>query len=69
MISNGLAVMSLGYIGALVGKPVMEGGGVLIKTFLGINVFNTKAEEHNPDQLLDLIAALEPSLAASIYKT
>lgn len=61
VISNGTAVLGLGNIGALAGKPVMEGKGVLFKTFSGIDVFDIEVDEQNPDKLIDIIAALEPT--------
>ena len=61
VISNGTAVLGLGNIGALAGKPVMEGKGVLFKKFSGIDVFDIEVDEHNPDKLIDIIAALEPT--------
>ena len=61
VISNGTAVLGLGNIGALAGKPVMEGKGVLFKKFAGINVFDIEVNEHNPDKLVDIIASLEPT--------
>ncbi|KFK96898.1 MULTISPECIES: NADP-dependent oxaloacetate-decarboxylating malate dehydrogenase [unclassified Serratia (in: enterobacteria)] len=61
VISNGTAVLGLGNIGALAGKPVMEGKGVLFKKFSGIDVFDIEVDEHDPDKLIDIIAALEPT--------
>lgn len=61
MISNGTAVLGLGNIGALAGKPVMEGKGVLFKKFAGVNVFDIEIDERNPDKLVDIIASLEPT--------
>ena len=61
VISNGTAVLGLGNIGALAGKPVMEGKGVLFKKFAGINVFDIEIDEHDPDKLVDIIASLEPT--------
>lgn len=61
VISNGTAVLGLGNIGALAGKPVMEGKGVLFKKFAGIDVFDIEVDEHDPDKLIDVIAALEPT--------
>ncbi|TKI06545.1 NADP-dependent oxaloacetate-decarboxylating malate dehydrogenase [Martelella alba] len=61
VISNGSAVLGLGNIGALAGKPVMEGKGVLFKKFSGIDVFDIEIDEHDPDKLIDIIAALEPT--------
>ncbi|BEV71401.1 MULTISPECIES: NADP-dependent malic enzyme [unclassified Paludibacterium] len=61
VISNGTAVLGLGNIGALAGKPVMEGKGVLFKKFAGIDVFDIEVDENDPDKLVDIIAALEPT--------
>ncbi|AJJ64413.1 NADP-dependent oxaloacetate-decarboxylating malate dehydrogenase [Yersinia aldovae] len=61
VISNGTAVLGLGNIGALAGKPVMEGKGVLFKKFSGIDVFDLEIDELNPDKLIDIIASLEPT--------
>ncbi|HBI11666.1 MAG TPA: NADP-dependent oxaloacetate-decarboxylating malate dehydrogenase [Franconibacter pulveris] len=61
VISNGTAVLGLGNIGALAGKPVMEGKGVLFKKFAGIDVFDIEIDEHDPDKLIDVVAALEPT--------
>ena len=61
VISNGTAVLGLGDIGPLAGKPVMEGKGVLFKKFAGIDVFDIEIAEHDPDKLIDIIAALEPT--------
>jgi malate dehydrogenase (oxaloacetate-decarboxylating)(NADP+) len=61
VISNGTAVLGLGDIGPLAGKPVMEGKGVLFKKFAGIDVFDIEIAEHDPDKLVDIIAALEPT--------
>ncbi|TCJ96254.1 malate dehydrogenase (oxaloacetate-decarboxylating)(NADP+) [Volucribacter psittacicida] len=61
VISNGSAVLGLGNIGALAGKPVMEGKGVLFKKFAGVDVFDIEIDEHDPDKLVDIIAALEPT--------
>ncbi|KTS29642.1 NADP-dependent oxaloacetate-decarboxylating malate dehydrogenase [Pantoea stewartii] len=61
VISNGTAVLGLGNIGALAGKPVMEGKGVLFKKFAGIDVFDIEVDEQDPDKLIDVIAALEPT--------
>ena len=62
VITNGTAVLGLGNIGALAGKPVMEGKGCLFKKFAGIDVFDIELAEHDPDKLVDIIAALEPTL-------
>lgn len=61
VISNGTAVLGLGNIGALAGKPVMEGKGVLFKKFSGIDVFDLEVDENDPDKLIDIVAALEPT--------
>ncbi|MEI7256526.1 NADP-dependent oxaloacetate-decarboxylating malate dehydrogenase [Dickeya dadantii] len=61
VISNGTAVLGLGNIGALAGKPVMEGKGVLFKKFSGVDVFDIEVDEQDPDKLIDVIAALEPT--------
>ncbi|SPW27951.1 NADP-dependent malic enzyme [Edwardsiella tarda] len=61
VISNGTAVLGLGNIGALAGKPVMEGKGVLFKKFAGIDVFDIEVDELDPDKLIEVIAALEPT--------
>lgn len=61
VISNGTAVLGLGNIGALAGKPVMEGKGVLFKKFAGIDVFDIEIDEREPDKLIEIVAALEPT--------
>ena len=61
VITNGTAVLGLGSIGALAGKPVMEGKGVLFKNFAGIDVFDIELNERDPDKLVDIIASLEPT--------
>ncbi|MDH3000850.1 malic enzyme [Chelonobacter oris] len=61
VISNGTAVLGLGNIGALAGKPVMEGKGVLFKKFAGVDVFDIEVDERDPDKLVEIIAALEPT--------
>ncbi|RTL47310.1 MAG: NADP-dependent malic enzyme [Rhodocyclaceae bacterium] len=61
VITNGTAVLGLGNIGPLAGKPVMEGKGVLFKKFAGIDVFDLEVNEHDPDKLVDIIASLEPT--------
>ena len=62
VITNGTAVLGLGDIGPLAGKPVMEGKGCLFKKFAGIDVFDIELDERDPDKLVDMIAALEPTL-------
>ncbi len=61
VVSNGTAVLGLGNIGALAGKPVMEGKGVLFKKFAGIDVFDIEIDEQDPDKLINVVAALEPT--------
>ena len=61
VITNGTAVLGLGNIGPLAGKPVMEGKGVLFKKFAGIDVFDIEVAENDPDKLVDIIASLEPT--------
>ena len=62
VITNGTAVLGLGNIGPLAAKPVMEGKGCLFKKFAGIDVFDIELNERDPDKLVDIIAALEPTL-------
>ncbi len=62
VVTNGTAVLGLGNIGPLAAKPVMEGKGCLFKKFAGIDVFDIELAEHDPDKLVDIIAALEPTL-------
>lgn len=61
VITNGSAVLGLGNIGALAGKPVMEGKVVLFKKFAGIDAFDIEIDETDPDKLVDIIAALHPT--------
>ena len=61
VITNGTAVLGLGAIGPLAAKPVMEGKAVLFKKFAGIDVFDIEVNERDPDKLVDVIAALEPT--------
>ena len=61
VVTNGTAVLGLGNIGPLAAKPVMEGKGVLFKKFAGIDVFDIELAESDPDRLIDIIAALEPT--------
>lgn len=62
VVTNGTAVLGLGNIGPLAAKPVMEGKGCLFKKFAGIDVFDIELNETDPDKLVDIIAALEPTL-------
>ncbi|HYC05725.1 MAG TPA: NADP-dependent malic enzyme [Azospirillaceae bacterium] len=61
VITNGTAVLGLGDIGPLAAKPVMEGKGVLFKKFAGIDVFDIEIDQKDPDKLVEIIAALEPT--------
>src|SRR5213079_70725 len=61
VITNGSAVLGLGNIGALAGKPVMEGKGCLFKKFAGIDVFDIEINEMDPDKIIEVVAALEPT--------
>ncbi len=61
VVTNGTAVLGLGDIGPLAGKPVMEGKGVLFKKFSGIDVFDIEINEKDPEKLVEIIAALEPT--------
>ncbi|MEO8821076.1 MAG: NADP-dependent malic enzyme [Ginsengibacter sp.] len=61
VISNGSAVLGLGNIGALAGKPVMEGKGVLFKIFADIDVFDIEINESDPEKFVEIVAALEPT--------
>ena len=64
VITNGTAVLGLGDIGPLASKPVMEGKGVLFKKFAGVDVFDIEINEKDPQKLVDVIAALEPTFGA-----
>jgi malate dehydrogenase (oxaloacetate-decarboxylating)(NADP+) len=61
VISNGTAVLGLGDIGPLAGKPVMEGKGILFKRFADIDVFDLEISCKDPGKLVDIIASLEPT--------
>jgi malate dehydrogenase (oxaloacetate-decarboxylating)(NADP+) len=61
VVTNGTAVLGLGAIGPLAAKPVMEGKAVLFKKFAGIDVFDIEIAELDPDRLIEVIAALEPT--------
>ncbi|HZF76098.1 MAG TPA: NADP-dependent malic enzyme [Acetobacteraceae bacterium] len=64
VISNGTAVLGLGAIGALAGKPVMEGKAVLFKKFAGIDSIDLEVEERDPARFIEAVAVLEPSFGA-----
>ncbi len=61
VVTNGTAVLGLGPIGPLGAKPVMEGKAVLFKKFAGIDCFDLEVDERDPDKLVEIIAALEPT--------
>ncbi len=64
VISNGTAVLGLGNIGALASKPVMEGKGNLFKNFADVDVFDIEIDETDPDKIIDIVRALEPTFGA-----
>src|SRR3569623_1477041 len=61
VITNGTAVLGLGAIGPLGAKPVMEGKAVLFKKYAGIDEFDNELDERDPDKLVEIISALEPT--------
>ena len=61
VISNGTAVLGLGDIGALAGKPVMEGKGLLFKIFAGIDVFDIEVNEKDPEKFIQAVKAIAPT--------
>ena len=61
VISNGTAVLGLGDIGALSGKPVMEGKGLLFKIYAGIDVFDIEADEKDPEKFIQAVKAISPT--------
>ena len=61
VISNGTAVLGLGNIGALAGKPVMEGKGLLFKIFAGIDVFDIEIDEKDPEKFIQTVKAIAPT--------
>ncbi len=61
VVSNGTAVLGLGDIGAAAGKPVMEGKGVLFKRFADVDVFDIELDTHDPDEIIRIVKALEPT--------
>src|SRR5512142_304155 len=61
VLSNGTAVLGLGAIGPLAGKPVMEGKAVLFKRFADVDVFDIEVNSHNPDEIIKLCQLLEPT--------
>ncbi|MDR0831058.1 MAG: NADP-dependent malic enzyme [Prevotellaceae bacterium] len=61
VISNGTAVLGLGDIGAMAGKPVMEGKGLLFKIFAGVDVFDIEINEKNPEKFIEIVKAISPT--------
>jgi malate dehydrogenase (oxaloacetate-decarboxylating)(NADP+) len=61
VISNGTAILGLGNRGALAGKPVMEGKGVLFKKFADIDVFDIEVDSQDPDEIIKVVAAISPT--------
>src|SRR5512140_196785 len=61
VVSNGTAVLGLGDIGPLAGKPVMEGKGVLFKRFADVDVFDIELNSHDPDEIIKTVLMLEPT--------
>ncbi len=61
VVSNGTAVLGLGDIGALAGKPVMEGKGVLFKVFADVDAFDINLDVKDPDKIIEIVKALEPT--------
>jgi malate dehydrogenase (oxaloacetate-decarboxylating)(NADP+) len=61
VVSNGTAVLGLGDIGALAGKPVMEGKGVLFKRFADVDVFDIELNTHDADEIIKVVQLLEPT--------
>ena len=61
VISNGTAVLGLGDIGAVAGKPVMEGKGLLFKIFAGIDVFDIEINEKDPQKFVEIVKAISPT--------
>ena len=64
VVTNGTAVLGLGAIGPLASKPVMEGKAALFKKFAGIDVFDIEIAQNDPERLVEVIAALEPTFGA-----
>jgi malate dehydrogenase (oxaloacetate-decarboxylating)(NADP+) len=61
VVSNGTAVLGLGNIGAMAGKPVMEGKGVLFKRFADIDVYDIELDTEDPDEIVKTVKLLEPT--------
>ena len=69
VISNGTAVLGLGNIGALASKPVMEGKGLLLKTFAGIDVFDIEVDTEDPEEFINTVVNISKTFGASTSKT
>ncbi len=69
VISNGTAVLGLGNIGALASKPVMEGKGLLLKTFADIDVFDIEVDTEDPEAFIETVVNIAKTFGASISKT
>ena len=65
VISNGTAVLGLGDIGALAGKPVMEGKALLFKIFAGIDAFDIEINESDPQKMVEIVKSLTPTFGGS----
>ncbi len=61
VVSNGTAVLGLGDIGALAGKPVMEGKALLFKIFAGLDAFDIEINEKDPDKIIEIVKAISPT--------
>lgn len=61
VVSNGTAILGLGDRGALASKPVMEGKGVLFKRFADVDVFDIEVDTHDPDEVIQVVAAISPT--------
>src|SRR3989337_1888279 len=61
VVTNGTAVLGLGNVGALAGKPVMEGKGLLFKRFADVDVFDIEIDATDPDEIVRIVKALEPT--------
>ncbi|MCK7530463.1 MAG: hypothetical protein MZV63_05170 [Marinilabiliales bacterium] len=68
VISDGTAVLGLGDIGALAGKPVMEGKGLLFKVFADVDVFDIEVDEKDPEKLIEICIKIAPHSEASISR-
>jgi malate dehydrogenase (oxaloacetate-decarboxylating)(NADP+) len=69
VVTNGTAVLGLGNIGALAGKPVMEGKGNLFKQFADLDCFDLEVGSEDPDDLIRFCQLLEPTVAGSTWRT